>query len=226
MLEFDIKYKEDILAGKYRVKTRDGRPVEILKWDRKHSEYPILALITNPEGDEEILCTALDGIYRTNFDPQHHEKDLVLVTPVEDRTPEDEFEIVLSTFAEEFELAATDYKSEEYKNCDGNLQLIIKKYVPKLLKVAKKTYQGEIHDEVQTSINNAWEEGREFGRREILEDAKDVVVLEDECAEWFKGGVSMGLSFMDIDFGDKEDEVCDNLGLCDGDKILVKVTKV
>lgn len=224
MIDFNIKYKEDILAGKYRVKTRDGRPVEILKWDRRHT-LPILALITNPEGDEELLCTSLDGIYRTEFDPQHHEKDLVLVTPEEDRTPRQEFEILLDTFAEEFELAATDCKSEEYKNCDGNLQLIIKKYVPKLLKVARKTYQGEIHDEVQRSINNAWEEGREYGRNEVLNDEGLVYEFDDTCCEWFKKGVSQGLTFMNTDFDCEQENVIEKLHLKEGDEITIKVIK-
>lgn len=176
MIDFDIKYKEDILSGKYLVRTRGGFPVEILKWDRHH-KHPILALITNPGGDEEILCTDVDGIYRTEFNPQHHKKDLVLMTPDEVRTPVQEFEIVLSTFAEEFELAATDCNSEEYKNCDGNLQLIIKKYVPKLLKIARKTYQGEIHDDIQRSLNSMWEEGKEYGEKESIK--KSCVWLMD-----------------------------------------------
>ena len=32
---FDIKYRPEIESGKYRVVTRRGEPVEILKWDAK-----------------------------------------------------------------------------------------------------------------------------------------------------------------------------------------------
>lgn len=34
-IEFDIKYRPEIESGKYKVETRDGRSVEILKWDAK-----------------------------------------------------------------------------------------------------------------------------------------------------------------------------------------------
>ena len=43
-IPFDIKYRPEIEAGKYLVRTKGNEPVRIICWDRK-SYFPILALI-------------------------------------------------------------------------------------------------------------------------------------------------------------------------------------
>jgi len=53
-IPFDIKYKNQIKSGKYRVVTRydDEKQVRIVCWNRKDKYRPILALITSSDGEE------------------------------------------------------------------------------------------------------------------------------------------------------------------------------
>ena len=57
---FNIKYREQIESGEYRVETRDGRKVEIMKWDAK-GRCPIIALVTESEDMEAARHYYEDG---------------------------------------------------------------------------------------------------------------------------------------------------------------------
>lgn len=56
-IEFDIKYRADIEAGRYKVETRDGRPARIVCWDVDMESKPsgtikpILALHKEDDGE-------------------------------------------------------------------------------------------------------------------------------------------------------------------------------
>lgn len=63
MKRFNI---EEAKAGKH-VMTRDGRPVRIICFDRKHQGYPIMALVDNGNGFEQCMAFTLNGKYCENL---------------------------------------------------------------------------------------------------------------------------------------------------------------
>ena len=128
-----------------KVETRNGRIVhniwpvkEPLIFNGKREE--VCALI---DGEEDALVFFEGGKYLTGNSESPF--DLFIVTPKP--TDISEFGMKVSEFAEAYELAATDYESEEYKTCNGNLQLIIDKYAAELLAIARK----ELVEEQYTS---------------------------------------------------------------------------
>ena len=64
-IDFDIRYKDDIIKGLYRVETRDGRPARIVCWDRSDPDAGkmIVAMVMNTVGKEEVLFTNCNGHY-------------------------------------------------------------------------------------------------------------------------------------------------------------------
>ena len=79
-IQFDIKYRPQIESGEYKVETRDGRSVEIVKWDfrSRHGNTPILAII---HGDYDYNHTYSEDGYSI------FESDkLFIVTPEEELT--------------------------------------------------------------------------------------------------------------------------------------------
>lgn len=79
-IEFDIKYRADIEAGRYKVETRDGRSVSKIIWhttgDRR---YPIEAKYENEDGSPSSCFYRengrISGLFKTNYD--------LLIVPVE-----------------------------------------------------------------------------------------------------------------------------------------------
>lgn len=69
------------------VQTRDGRPVEILRLNRVHPSYPVVALVTQPDGRQDTATytaqgdtyTAQGDTYINSASP--HPNDLVNVPP-------------------------------------------------------------------------------------------------------------------------------------------------
>ena len=62
------------------VQTSDGRPVEILRLNRVHPNYPVVALITQPDGSQDTATyTAHGNTYVSSTSP--HPNDLVNVPP-------------------------------------------------------------------------------------------------------------------------------------------------
>lgn len=62
------------------VQTRDGRPVEILRFNRVHPSYPVVALITQPDGRQDTATyTAQGNTYVSSH--SRHPNDLVNVKP-------------------------------------------------------------------------------------------------------------------------------------------------
>lgn len=53
-IPFSIDYRSQIESGEYKVKTRFGEPVEIVKWDCR-GEYPILACIFDGDTDDSAF---------------------------------------------------------------------------------------------------------------------------------------------------------------------------
>ena len=78
MKPFDL---EKAKAGA-KICTRSGFKVEILRFDIKNSNYPIVALVTNNDGTEHCYMYTKDGKY--NIDLNKYPIDLVIV-PVKHR---------------------------------------------------------------------------------------------------------------------------------------------
>lgn len=57
MREFNLQEAKE---GK-PVCTRDGRKARIICFDRKHSEYPIVALVTNKRNEEDFVAYTIKG---------------------------------------------------------------------------------------------------------------------------------------------------------------------
>lgn len=121
-----------------RVETRDGRIVHNI-WPVKEplivngKRTEVCALI---DGEEDALVFFEGGKYLSVN--SENPFDLFIVTPKP--TDTSEFEMKVSEFAEAYNLAATNYESEEYKTCNGNLHLIIDKYAAELLAIAREQF--------------------------------------------------------------------------------------
>lgn len=62
--KFDIKYKDDIIAGKLNVVTKNNQPVRIICWNYHGVEaMPILGLVKDEKGYERPVCFNKDGLY-------------------------------------------------------------------------------------------------------------------------------------------------------------------
>ena len=78
-VNFDLKYKDDIIKGSVKAETRDGQPVRIVCWDWSE-KYPILGRVDEDCG-EPCLWKA-DGMF---FGDEACELDLFVV--IEDKEP-------------------------------------------------------------------------------------------------------------------------------------------
>ena len=76
-IPFDIKYRPEIEAGKYKVVTRDELPARIICWDRNDIEYPMVALVKSKCGEETPFTYGNMG----NFFTAECDNDLFLVPP-------------------------------------------------------------------------------------------------------------------------------------------------
>ena len=176
-IPFDIKFRPQIESGEYKVVNSYGEPVRIICWD---------ARIDFPNGIRPIISLQLiDGKYEVVSDHLKNGKiysfkdapaDLFIVTP--DEEPR-KFKIKVSEFAEAYNLAATDFNSEEYKACDGNLQLIIDKYATALLDLAREQFikDGYIIEK------KAFHDAVEKVPPEVMKEVSDNVDKENELAK-------------------------------------------
>ena len=85
IVEFNIKLRNQIQSeenhyqGRYKVQTRDGKPVRILCWDRRderNKQYPVVGLQTIGGVDFITTCTKDGKIF---LDAESNINDLVLV---------------------------------------------------------------------------------------------------------------------------------------------------
>lgn len=70
-----------------KYKTKCGRAVRILSTDRKGLHYPVIALVTKHDGEEETANYTKDGYFYNNTAPSEH--DLVEYTPFADFKTDD-----------------------------------------------------------------------------------------------------------------------------------------
>ena len=69
MFPFDIKRAE---AGE-TVVTRAGAPVQVLSCTVKNNKYPVVAIITNPYGEDEAVFFTAEGRYYSNIDESEYD---------------------------------------------------------------------------------------------------------------------------------------------------------
>lgn len=170
-IPFSIKYRPQIESGEYKVETRDGHSARIICWDA-NCYTPIVFLATEHDDlddkDKEYSYSCNNFGRCFSVDSSN---DLFIVTP--ESTGISEFGMKVSEFAEAYNLAATDYKSKEYKSCNGNLQLIIDKYAAELLSLARKELIEEryISDPRKTDLYKLGvHDGKEEAEKYVLND--------------------------------------------------------
>lgn len=100
-IQFNLNYKNDIINKNVQVVTREGRQVEIMKWDASNDDYPIIGIIKKTI--EMPYSWALDGklyahgvedkddLFILINDPKFHVNDVIkyngnkyLITSIDD----------------------------------------------------------------------------------------------------------------------------------------------
>jgi len=116
-IPFDIKYRPEIEAGKYKVVTEHGESVRIICWDSKFwGAYPVIALISDGDG-EDIIHISESG--NSNNNSVRGEQLYVITDEPEELT--------------EFEKAVEAI----YESC-GVKELQLRKKASELLVIAQK----------------------------------------------------------------------------------------
>ena len=123
-IPFEIKYREKIESGEYKVETRDGRPARVICWDRKGG-LPLVVLVPTKNGDEYSYDYTSDGSY--HLGKRKSEFDLFIVTPKEELT---EFEEKVKQLIGNYPVTTRENK--------GSLIYEVRKAAAELLAIAKK----------------------------------------------------------------------------------------
>lgn len=122
-IPFDIKYRDKIESGEYKVVTEDDEPARIICWDSTiNKERPIIAIVF----DDQIEQYKADGHYDNDYDTSNY--DLFIVTP------EDE----MSEFVKEY---CRLYKEGYADGQAGSEQLsdaVLKASAAELLAISRK----------------------------------------------------------------------------------------
>lgn len=125
-IPFDLKYRSEIEDKQYHLETKDGKPVEIVKWD-SNGLAPIVALVEMREcrGEEPVWYDNDGHCHACGFD----HNDLVIVTD-EHEAPEEIrslIEEIIDTFSEDA-LIFPSRKKELIENYSHRLyELALKK---------------------------------------------------------------------------------------------------
>ena len=195
-IPFDIKFRQQIESGEYKVETRDGRTARIICWDRKeYNCYPIIALLEEESGNEILLTYSQNG--KNVIGNSNRPSDLFLVTPEPELS---EFEKKLSDI---FGYAISMSVSDPKKPTDE----FVREYAPELLAIARKelytTIKRELEENpngwaqrVEDAHNSGLKAGYKNGRAEALRDlprwkkcGKDTLRTYGEEHFEYRGGV-------------------------------------
>lgn len=196
-IPFDIKYRPQIESGEYKVETRNGLPVRIICWDRKHG-YPIVGLAyEKATGCESYVSAYEDGTTSANGKMELSD-DLFIVTPEEELT---EFEkaVGLEIFDEPFEESHIKViKKESAKLLSlARKELIEERYTsdPRktdLYKLGRDETFKEIEQSPESSY--AFKRGVEYGKEEALKDLprwKKIKEADNACVREPHVGTNM-----------------------------------
>ena len=94
-IPFDIKYRNKIESGEYKVETRNGKPARIICWNKRDKYYPIIALYVNDSRYETFASYNDKGEYYLGSDD---ERNLFIVTPEPELT---EFECAMLRYLQD-----------------------------------------------------------------------------------------------------------------------------
>lgn len=161
-IPFDIKFRQQIESGEYKVVTGDDRPVRIISWDKKvfGGRTEIVALVPTTQGDTEaVQLYCPDGtLIASNWNKNYK---LFIVTPPRELTA---FEKELSEvvgFAISASVSEPNVPINEFARI----------YAPKLLELAKK----ELCKDCAANL-----EGYIKGRQDALKEGEENRVYKYE----------------------------------------------
>ena len=85
-VKFDLKYRQQIESGEYKVETVDGRQVRIVCWDahNPYRENDIVALATSSSGEGENILRYYSNGHLISDSANVGNKDLIVVIPDDD----------------------------------------------------------------------------------------------------------------------------------------------
>ena len=129
-IPFDIKYRQQIESGEYKVETYDGYPARIICWDSPiDKDRPIIAIVF----DNQIEQYKADGRYDNDFDTSNY--DLFIVT----QEPE----------MSEFEKAVSKYRPQ------SDTLETIQRIAAELLSLARNEFNKQIENDYREIIYGA-----------------------------------------------------------------------
>lgn len=164
-IQFNIKYKEEIETKKIQVITREGKPVDVIKWDLS-GDRPILAVIKDSEDYEYPLA------YRENGslgDPGEGIDKLDLFMIIDEPSEE----------LNEFEKAVGEWI---YGGVDEelNVESVIKTAARELLTLARKVLADEYDGKAMLYVGNR---SFELGKKEAKYELRKSLPTWNRCPE-------------------------------------------
>lgn len=159
-IPFNVKFRPQIESGEYKVETRNGLPVRIICWDRKHG-HPIVGLAyEKATGCESYVSAYADGTTSANGKMEFSD-DLFLVTPGPELT---EFEQAVKDLCWKVGIIGEVFYKDD----------IIKKTAAGLLDLARKDIEEELKEKV---LHDYWKQAsdqcaqaRKEAKAEALKD--------------------------------------------------------
>lgn len=152
---FDIKYKSQIESGEYKVETRDGRPVEILKWNAKAKDGACIIASIEEDGEEEAYQFFPNGSAVSSKSSDEYCADLFIITPEPELS---EWETFISGCLQKHGLLDCGAADRIAQNCSAELLELARKELVK---------EGTSKNEMGTMLYDA---GFEDGKEEALKD--------------------------------------------------------
>jgi hypothetical protein len=85
-VKFDLKYRQQIESGEYKVETANGRQVRIICWDahNPYRESDVVALVSTESGNSENILRYYSNGHLISDSANVGNKDLVVIIPDED----------------------------------------------------------------------------------------------------------------------------------------------
>ena len=180
-IPFDIKYRQQIESGEYKVETRDGRVVHNIWWVKKPSytnnrKMEVCALI---DGEEDALVFFEGGRYLPTTKDTDSPFDLFIVTPEEELT---EFEKELESFYNHH-LQVCSYDNQ------GPVEDSLLDGASKLLALARKEFikQGYVIEK------KAFHDAVEKVAPEVMKEVSDKVDMEEALRLGYEKGKAEAL---------------------------------
>lgn len=114
-ISFDIKYRPQIESGEYKVETKNGYQVEILKFGIEGPDFHIAGIIHRINFDQ-VMSWTNNGMYHPEIFRKESPDDLVLITPEPELTESEDDRIrkdIIEHF--QYEIEELSNKGEEYE---------------------------------------------------------------------------------------------------------------